>query len=438
MDAVCGGSDTQSVSGSRASRSVAPTAAPSATELAESSLRIGQVGDATPTTVKRKAVDDDPATRVMHEINTMCESTPVTEHGKRLKLAPETESTVLAGMSKTMSVTDSEALSNYNAAFTLLNDNPPEQRLDVQLPYEKFVQLDAAFSDLKSAAGISEEQRYPSLTYNSLTQTVTVVTAPSSIHEGAARWIDFGMWQYVNTYISTRSPHTLQNIRPIGSTTEHFPGLYGRSRKEPDGGFIYSPVDGEDQVTIVYEVGYSEAYGKLLDDKDMWINGKGVNIFVLISFNETPRFAYPGTPAYRDLTDSRAARSAMSRTVGRTAQLNIPQRYYGPLRYRDHTWAGELKEAFIEVWRPDSNSRYNLIEEGRAVADDDLPVTLGIRISDFYPQDAWEAANIEDRTVPFNGSSVLEGLRHDIAKVAKNRFEGFLYEKLGLWPGHEG
>ncbi|KAK9352729.1 hypothetical protein V1523DRAFT_412993, partial [Lipomyces doorenjongii] len=273
---------------------------------------------------------------------------------------------------------------------------------------------------------------------NSLTQTVTVVTAPSGIHEAAARWIDFGMWQYVNDYLSTRSPHTLQNILPIGSTTEHFPGLYARSRKEPDGGFIYSPVDGEDKVTIVYEVGYSEAYNKLLDDKDIWIHGKGVNVFILISFKETPRFAYPAAPGYRDITDSRAERAAMSRTVGRTGQLNIQQRYYGPLRYRDHTWAGELKEAFIEVWRQDSNSRYNLIEQGFAVADNDLPVTLGIRISDFYPQDAWEDANIEDRTVSFNSSSFLEGLRHGIVKVAKNRFEGFLYEKLGLRPGHEG
>ncbi|ODQ74712.1 hypothetical protein LIPSTDRAFT_68810, partial [Lipomyces starkeyi NRRL Y-11557] len=370
----------------------------------------------------------------------MRESTSVSdredEQGKRIKLDAETASTALAGISTTMSVTDAEALSNYNAAFALLNENPPDQRLDVQLPYEKFVQLDAAFSELKSAAGISEEQRYPSLTYNSLTQTVTVVTAPSGIHEAAARWIDIKTSRYVEGYLSTRSPYTLQNIRPIGSTTEHIPGLYARSRKEPDGGFVYSPVDGEDKVTIVYEVGYSEAYSKLLDDKDMWINGEGVNVFILISFKEAPQFAYPATPSYQDITDSRATRSAMSRTVGRTAQLNIPQRYYGPLRYRDHTWAGELKEAFIEVWRQDSKSRYNLIEEGCAVANDDVPVTLGIRISDFYPQDAWEAANIEDRTVPFNGSSFLEGLRHDIVLVAKNRFKGFLYEKLGLRPGH--
>ncbi|KAK9427062.1 hypothetical protein V1505DRAFT_318199, partial [Lipomyces doorenjongii] len=116
---------------------------------------------------------------------------------------------------------------------------------------------------------------------------------------------------------------------------------------------------------------------------------------------------------------------------GKLTQLNIPQRYYGPLGYRDHTWAGELNEGFIEVWRQDTNHRYNLIEEGFAVADDDLPVTLGIRISDFYPQDAWEAANIEDE-VSLVILAFLEGLRHDITVVAKSRFKGFLYKKLRL------
>ncbi|KAK9326567.1 hypothetical protein V1520DRAFT_372663 [Lipomyces starkeyi] len=279
------------------------------------------------------------------------------------------------------------------------SDNQPEQRLDVQLRHEKFVQLDAAFSELKSAAGISEEQRYPSLTYNSLTQTVTVI---GSIHESAARSMDSEMKEYVKVYLSTRSPDTLQNP---GSTTEHFP--------EPDGGFIYSPVDGEDKVTIVYE--------------DIWIHAKGVNVFILISFKETPRFAYPATPSYQDITDWRAARAAMSRTVGRTTQLNIQQGCYGPLRYRHHTWVGELQEVFIEVWRQDTNSSC-----GSPLANDDLPGTLGIRISDFYPQSVWQASDIEDGTVPFNSSSFLGGLRRDISKAAQNRFEEFLFEKLGL------
>ncbi|KAK9323986.1 hypothetical protein V1517DRAFT_337337 [Lipomyces orientalis] len=58
-----------------------------------------------------------------------------------------------------MSVTYSEDLSIYNKAFTLLKETTLEQRLDVQLPYDKFLQLDQALSEFKSAEGISEDQR---------------------------------------------------------------------------------------------------------------------------------------------------------------------------------------------------------------------------------------------------------------------------------------
>ncbi|KAK9252547.1 hypothetical protein V1507DRAFT_461064 [Lipomyces tetrasporus] len=92
-----------------------------------------------------------------------------------------------------MSVTDSEVLSNYNKAFTLLKENTPEQRLDVQLPYDKFSQLDEAFSELKSAEGISEDQRYPSLAYNSFTETVTLV--PRLSEHGQYKEQESRIWQ---------------------------------------------------------------------------------------------------------------------------------------------------------------------------------------------------------------------------------------------------
>ncbi|KAK9352117.1 hypothetical protein V1505DRAFT_334567 [Lipomyces doorenjongii] len=435
MDAVYGGSDPKSVSGSRASHSVAPIAAPTATELPETSSRIGQVGDATRSTVKRKAVDDDPATRVMHEINTTRESTLVSdqldEHGKRLKLVPETESTALAEISK-MSVTDSEALSNYNAAFTLLNDNPPEKRLDVQLPYEKFVQLDAAFSELKSTAGISEDQRYPSLAYNSLSETVTVVTVPSSIHEGAARWIEKDIIDFAQDYLYSRSSQTVNNIYYVGSTTQFFPrGGYTRSRKEPDGGFTYISVGGENKLAIAIEVGNSETYARLCEDKDLWIEGKGVNVVILVCFNEMPRFTFPDTPPYQNVTDVRSELTAMSRIVGDTTESNIPQSYYGPLGYRDHTWVGKLTEAFIEIWRQDRNPvRYELIRDGFSVAN--LPNTLGLMVSDLYSRDAWEAADIPDSIIPFHSTRFIQRLRGHCIAAAMGRFEEFLYEKLGL------
>ncbi|KAK9377769.1 uncharacterized protein V1513DRAFT_455940 [Lipomyces chichibuensis] len=301
---------------------------------------------------------------------------------------------------------DSEALSNYNKPFELLKENPAEQRLDVQLPFEKYLQLDDPFSDLKSAAGISEDEvtRYPSLTYNTHTQTVTVVTAPSSIHEE-------------KSYLSTRSPQTLQNIRLLGSTTKYSTG---------------------GKVVVVVGVGRSEAYDKLLNDKDIWINDDGVNIVILVCFNESPPFKYPATALYRDITDRQAQQASMSHAVREATQLNIQQDCYGPLLYRDHTSVGMLKEAYIEVWRQDSHERflYILIQEGFPVGHDDLPVTLGLGISDLYPFDAWQAADIEDCTIPLDSASFLEALRHDIVGAANNRFKTrfFAVDKLRLEP----
>ncbi|KAK9491198.1 hypothetical protein V1508DRAFT_399160 [Lipomyces doorenjongii] len=155
----------------------------------------------------------------------------------------------------------SQALSNYDRAFTLLKENPLEQRLDVQLPYEKFLQLDEAFSELKSAAGISEGQRYPSLAYNSHTETVTVVTGPAA------------------------------------STKAQDSGSIPRSKKKSQmADFFMCGMDGEDKLLIALEVGYSEVYGKLLDDKDMWIDGKGADVVILYLIQDGLRLPVDDLP----------------------------------------------------------------------------------------------------------------------------------------------
>ncbi|KAK9243954.1 hypothetical protein V1506DRAFT_523204 [Lipomyces tetrasporus] len=425
MDAVYG-------DGSRASRSVAPIATPSVNDHAESSKRneTKPVGNATGATVKRKAVDeskDDNTVPGSHSVSDHAE-----EHSKRVKLDNETEAPVLAEITKTMTATDSEVLSNYNKAFTLLKENTPEQRLDVQLPYETFLQLDQAFSELKSVEGISEDQRYPSLGYNSLTQTATVVTCPSNIHERAARWIERKIINYVEDYLSTHSPHTVDNISECGSTTQHFGfGEYTRSRKEPDGGFIYMTRSGSDKLMIAIEVGTSETYDELLDDKDMWINGKGVNVVILVCFEELPLFRNPNT-RYTNIAGVAAEKEAMAQSLAETVETNITLGYYGPHEYRDHTWIGELNKAFIEVWRQDSRYKFDLIQDGFALAPEDLPGTLNLRISDFYPHDVWQAANIEDNDIPFDSAEFLRSLMNSTKIVAQLRFESYLREKLRL------
>ncbi|KAK9482141.1 hypothetical protein V1527DRAFT_477308 [Lipomyces starkeyi] len=325
-----------------------------------------------------------------------------------------------------------EILSNYNKAFTILKENTPEQRLDVQLPYEAFLELDQAFSELKSAEGISEDQRYPSLGYNSLTQTATVVTCPGNMHERAERWIESEIFRYVKDYLSTRSPHTLRNISMSGSTTQSFGrGEYSRSRKEPDGGFIYKTRFRANKLMIAIEVGTSETYDKLLDDKDMWINGKGVNVVILVCFEESPPFRNPDT-RYTNIAGVDAELETFAQSLATTVEANIGIDYYGPLEYRDHTWLGELNKVFIEIWRQDSQETFRLIQDGYALDPVDLPGTLNLRISDFYPYDEWHAANIEDNDVPFDSIEFLDSVRDSMGVVAELRLESYLKEKLGL------
>ncbi|KAK9243340.1 hypothetical protein V1506DRAFT_562151 [Lipomyces tetrasporus] len=422
MDAVYGEYDPQSASGSRASRSVAPIATRSVKDHAESSKRneTKPVGNATGATVKRKAVDesiDDNTVPGSHSVSDQAE-----EQSKRVKLDNETEAPALAEITKPMTATDSEVLSNYNKAFTLLKENTPEQRLDVQLPYEAFLQLDQAFSELKSVEGISEDQRYPSLGYNSLTQTATVVTCPSNIHEKQRAG---------SNAKSLITPHTVGHISECGSTTQSIGGEYIGGRKEPDGGFIYKARSSAYKLMIAIEVGTSETYDKLLDDKDMWINGKGVNVVILVCFDELPPFRNPNT-RYTNIAGLAAEKDAMARSIGETVETNITLGYYGPLEYRDHTWIGELNKAFIEVWRQDSHKTFDLIQDGFALAPEDLPGTLNLRISDFYPHDAWKAANIEDNDIPFDSAEFLSRVIDSMETAAQLRFGLYLREKLRL------
>ncbi|KAK9375185.1 uncharacterized protein V1513DRAFT_38810 [Lipomyces chichibuensis] len=77
-------------------------------------------------------------------------------------------------------------LSDHCKAISLLKNNPPEQRLDIPLNYSQYLELEESWTNIKSETGISEDQRYPYLSYNSLLHVATVVTVPRDLHEVAA------------------------------------------------------------------------------------------------------------------------------------------------------------------------------------------------------------------------------------------------------------
>ncbi|KAK9233852.1 hypothetical protein V1525DRAFT_428836 [Lipomyces kononenkoae] len=276
---------------------------------------------------------------------------------------------------------------NYNRALNLLKSNPPEQTLDLKLSRAKYLQLENAFLKLYPE---SLELRYPSLSYNSFTETVTVVTAPGNIHESVASGISSVIEVDAKQYLSTYSRELAATILGYGSTTaRRFRGAFEGSRKQPDGGVRYKSLDGQ-KVTLVVEVGFSENYARLCRSKDMWIDGHGVNVFILVCLTERPRFKNPTT------------------VLNETLRLNLSNNRHALYLYRGHKWAGELKEAFIEIWRAGStiSSRFYLIQNGHTC--DELPTTLGIRTSDLFPDHVWQASNIADRVIPFDAKKAAQ------------------------------
>ncbi|KAK9344903.1 hypothetical protein V1522DRAFT_383687 [Lipomyces starkeyi] len=245
--------------------------------------------------------------------------------------------------------------SDYNKALALLKSNTPEQILDVQLPYSKFLQLENAFSTLSPESGTIAEKSYPSLSYVGGTETVTVVTVPNNAHEAGVYQINLEIIGYAENYLSTHSPQSVDSIVPLGSTTTRdFRGPFAKSVKQPDGGVIYvTRATAKQKVTVVVEVGASERYQKLCRDKDIWIHGLGVKVFILMCINESPQFKMPYAE-YDGSQDLEAEIALMDESVTATLQLNLLLNRIAPFIYRRHNWAGQLKQTFIEVWRPDS------------------------------------------------------------------------------------
>ncbi|KAK9320425.1 hypothetical protein V1517DRAFT_329401 [Lipomyces orientalis] len=54
----------------------------------------------------------------------------------------------------------------------------------------------------------------------------------------------------------------------------------------------------------------------------MWIDGNGVNVFILVCLTERPRFKNP-TTEYRDIGDVRAATAQMKNSISETFRLNL-------------------------------------------------------------------------------------------------------------------
>ncbi|KAJ8103434.1 hypothetical protein POJ06DRAFT_284235 [Lipomyces tetrasporus] len=312
---------------------------------------------------------------------------------------------------------DENWISEFDKALNLLKSNAPEQWLDIQMPYSQYLKLEESWSNIKS----DTYKGYPRLSYNSVTETVTVVTAPRNLHEVAASELRFQIMRSIREYLSHHSPESLGRIVDAGSSdVRGSGGGYEHSVKQADGLFQYIG-PGAGPATVAFEVGFSQNYDSLLGNKDMWIQGCHAKACVLICLNESPRFRNPSGP-FEDIGDVGAEKQAMNRHANATVPLNGS--YFPQIRYRDHVWAGGVTEAFIEVWRADGHEKFPLIEDRRP--HHNLTTTLGLHVSDFFEDDAWQALGIEDLNIPFDGTLYLTLLESGMVKLAEGRFADFI------------
>ncbi|KAK9244223.1 hypothetical protein V1506DRAFT_461500 [Lipomyces tetrasporus] len=311
-------------------------------------------------------------------------------------------------------------ISEFDKALNVLKSNAPEQRLDIQMPYSQYLKLEESWSKIKSDT-YSEDKSYPRLSYNSVTETVTVVTVPKDLHEVAASELRFQIMNGIEEHLSHHSSENINRIVDAGSSeVRGSGGGYEHSVKQADGLFKYVG-PGAGPATVAFEVGFSQNYDSLLGNKDMWIQGCRAKACVLICLNESPRFRNP-TESIEDIGDVEAEKRAMSRHANAVVPLDAL--YFPQIRYRDHVWAGGVTEAFIEVWPADGHEKFPLIEDRGP--HHNLTTTLGLHVSDFFEDGAWQALGIEDLNIPFNGHRYLHRLKGGMVTMAEGRFADFI------------
>ncbi|KAK9242824.1 hypothetical protein V1506DRAFT_555826 [Lipomyces tetrasporus] len=307
---------------------------------------------------------------------------------------------------------------------------PPEQRLDIRLPYCQYRKLEESWSKFKSENNIQEEKRYPSLSYNSLMQIATVVTTQSALHDRTGTVFREIIASSINEYLSMHKPNVMDTIEDYGSMTVSELSLDDRSMssKEADETFVYERPGKPPCLQVVIECGVSENYKALCRDKDLWIQHLGAKAVVLICLKEAPRFK-TSRAVLENIKYAVAEVERMEQHAARAMALNLEQGHFGPIEYRNHTWVGKVNELFVEVWRADEKSPVR--KTGTSY--NCLIKTTGLKISDFFPEDEWTAFQIPESNVCFP-PHLFDKLMSAMTWTARTRFVRFL-NSLGLRKG---
>ena len=173
---------------------------------------------------------------------------------------------------------------------------------------------------------------------------------PSSVHESVVSPFSRGFFKA--TADLPLSVQTRMNI----ATNQNFRGFTGRysgSSKTPDLAVEFENADGSHEIKFILEVGFSETYEDLVEDARLWLEGKEeVSLVVLVKFTVNPGYQCPA----RGLDDEELERLEFPDPADIRVQDFTSTGEYGPVTYNGLQWAGQISEAFMELWRRDPDT----------------------------------------------------------------------------------
>lgn len=126
---------------------------------------------------------------------------------------------------------------------------------------------------------------------------------------------------------------------------------------------------GNKEAKLVIEVRLVESYKESIRDARLWLGGvQSVRMIILVKFHESPIYRNPIRNLSKEIERLESTHVSTLKTSDFTMQGDN-----GPTVYKGFTWAGRLSQAFVEIWKRNS-------ETGQAKK-------CGHRMADVLPND---------------------------------------------------
>ncbi|KAK9357213.1 hypothetical protein V1504DRAFT_399023 [Lipomyces starkeyi] len=316
-----------------------------------------------------------------------------------------------------------EELRVHQIIRELIFMNEPDKEYEFEISFSSYDKLKAEF--MKD----EENDSYPRLFYDWTRQVVTIVTAPSRLHEDTSSAILSSIYNRVESILQREQVQLAADEKLVASHSPRTLVYDGHSRyyMEPDG-VIFFRTRRSLSFKVVVEAGVSQTYDSLEEKARKWIFGKKCTIVLLIALDEKRLYSAPDRHIY---LSSREMDECVEQMRLQYESQSLSQ--FGPLVFQDHTWLDEICEAFIEVVRinPDPEGteallkrKYVLIHEG-VNESSNVPRSVGdIRLGEVMPRESLGNEAAGDIVVDFfSAVDFMHIVRNAMIDTAVDRFE---------------